>query len=171
MPTGTAVKASTQDLSLGTPVAQGTTEVTSSGALQTMILEGNVSTYSVGAARTGVTSADTPTGGNMTTTGFAGSAGANLNDKGNSLNIAVWCTCDTASRTLQGRIALYDSSNVCIGMTRTIAFNSDPTLRLGNATGDFIAGVELVDANQARKYRVFVDSVSGGTWAINSRAV
>jgi hypothetical protein len=107
----------------------------------------------------------------MTTTGFAGSAGANLIDKGNALNLAVRATCGTASATLVGRIALYDGSNNCIGMTRSIVFTSDPTLRLGNATGDFVAPVDMVDGNQARKCRFFVDQVSAGTWAIYVRPV
>ena len=50
-------------------------------------------------------------------------------------------------------------------------FRFGPDLRLGNATGNFAAQVDLVDAGQARKAEFFVDTVSAGTWSIYCRPV
>lgn len=172
MPISTVARASAQDPTTGTPVAQGTNELGGSPTpiIQTMIGEGNKSTYSED-SRTGITAADAPTGGDMTTTGFAGSSGANLTDVYNALTAAIRATCDTASAVLTGRLALYDGSNNCISMSEPVSFTADPTLRLGNATGDFVSPRVLVDLGQARKVRFFVDSVSAGTWAVYVRPV
>ncbi len=165
-----SIKASTQDGTSGTPVATIVNEDSGSVALQANCLVGNKTTYSE-LSRTGLTAADAPTGGNLTTTGFAGTAGANLGDCGNALTLACRATCDTASATLTGRIVFYDGSNNAIGLSESISFTSDGTLRLGNATGDFVTPRVLVDAGQARKFRFKVDSVSAGTWAVYVRPI
>ena len=165
-----SIKSSTQDASAGTPVATGTNEDSGSVALQANVLVGNKSTYSE-LSRTGLTAADAPTGGNLTTTGFAGSSGANLGDCGNALALAVRATCGTASAVLSGRVVFYDGSNNPIGLSEPITFTADALLRLGNATGDFVAPRVIVDAGQARKYRFLVDSVSAGTWAVYVRPI
>lgn len=166
----TSTKASTQDNSTGTAVATAVNEDDSTKNLQAMVLVGNKTTFAE-ASRTGLTAADAPTGGDLTTTGFAGSAGANLTDCGNSLTAAVRATCGTASATLTGRVIFYDASNAAIGMSEQLTFVSDATRRLGNAAGDFICQRQLVDFGQARKFRFFVDSVSAGTWAVYVRPV
>lgn len=170
MPTGTSYRGSTQDGSSGVQVAQATTEVSGSGTLCTGVQEGNKTTYSE-TSRTGITSADAPTGGDLTTTGFAGTSGANLIDLGNALNALVRATCGTASASLSGRLIFYDGSNNATGVSASLSFTSDATLRLGNATGDFVSPTTLTDVGAARKCRFFVDSVSAGTWAIFVRPV
>jgi hypothetical protein len=167
MPSATVARASTQDGSSGTPVAQGVNEQGGSPTpiIQTMIAEGNKSTYSVG-SRTGLTAADAPTGGDMTTGAFAGASGANLTAVNNALAAELRATCGTASAVLTGRLALYDESNNFLAFSETIQFVSDATLRLGNATGDFVCQRAIVDLGRAVKARFFVDSVSAGTWAI-----
>jgi hypothetical protein len=170
MPASTAVRGSTQDGSTGTQVAVATNEVNSGHALAAVVVESNKTTYSE-TSRTGLTGADAPTGGDLTTGGFAGSSGANLFDLGNAQNVAVRATCGTASATLTGRIIFYDGSNNAIGMSRLLSFTADATLRLGNATGDFVSIADLVEAGAARKARFFVASVSSGTWAVHCRPV
>ena len=87
MPTTTGYRGSTQDSAAGVVVAQSVNEVASGNTLVTGVQEGNKSTYSE-TARTGITAPDSPTGGDLTTTGFAGALGANLFDAGNALNVA-----------------------------------------------------------------------------------
>jgi hypothetical protein len=165
-----SIKASTQDASAGTPVATATNEDDSTKALQATVPVGNKSSWSE-TARTGLTAADAPTGGDMTTTGFAGTSGANLFDCGNALSCSARATCDTASATLAGRLALYDGSNNCLGLSELLTFTSDATRRLGNATGDFVAQRYLADLGAARKARFFVEAVSAGTWAVKCQPV
>jgi hypothetical protein len=165
-----SVKTSTQDTSTGTPVAIIVNEDDSTKPIQANAIVGNKSTYSE-VSRTGLTAADAPTGGDLTTGGFAGSAGANLGDCGNALALACRATCGTASKTLSGRLIFYDSSNNALGVSESMSFASDSTLRLGNASGDFVCPRVLIDAGQARKFRFFVDSVSGGTWAVYVRPI
>lgn len=165
-----SIKASTQDGSSGTPVAIAANEDSGTNALQATVPVGNKTTYTE-ASRTGITAADAPTGGDLTTTGFAGSAGANLADAGNALTLSCRATCSAASKVLTGRVVLYDGSNNALAVSESITFTADATLRLGNASGDFVCPRVLVDCGQARKFRFFVDSVSGGTWAIYVRPV
>lgn len=165
-----SIKSSTQDASGGTPVAIVVNEDAAGNAVQASCLVGSKSTWAE-VSRTGITAADAPTGGNLTTTGFAGSAGANLGDCGNAMTLALRATCGTASATLTGRVVFYDGSNAAIALSEPISFASDPTLRLGNAAGDFVAPRVLVDAGQARKFRFFVDAVSAGTWAVYARPI
>ncbi len=141
-----------------------------SGGLLPSVPVGNKTTWSE-TSRTGITGADSPTGGDLTTTGFAGTAGANLIDLGNALAVHLRATCGTASAVLTGRIMLYDGSNAAIGATATVTFTADGTLRLGNATGNFIANVAIQDVGGARKCRFFVDTVSAGTWQVFVRPI
>ena len=170
MPVSAATRASTQDASTGTPVAVATNEVTAGNALQAVVPEGNKSTYAI-QTRTGIAAADAPTGGDMTTTGFAGAAGANLLDIGNAMSAVVTATCGTASAILVGRLALYDGSNVCIGLSEVVSFGADATRRLGNAAGNFVCPINIIDVGSARKVRFFVESVSAGTWTVEVRPV
>ncbi len=135
------------------------------GSIGSIIPVGNKSTY-LETARTGLTGADSPTGGDLTTTGFAGTAGANLIDVGNALAVMIRGTCGTASAILTGRVILYTALNAALGATATVTLTADGTLRLGNATGNFIANVAIQDVGAARKVRFFVDSVSAGTWTV-----
>jgi hypothetical protein len=170
MPTTTGYRGSTQDGTNGVIVAQAVDEVNSGNTLVSGVQEGNKTTYAE-TSRTGITAGDAPTGGDLTTTGFAGTSGANLFDAGNALNVAVRATSSTASATLTGRLIFYDGSNNPLGFSREFSFVSDPTLRQGNATGNFVAQVDMVDCNQARKAEFFVDTVSAGTWSIYCRPV
>lgn len=164
-------RASTQDNTGGTQVATVTREDGAAGLLQGMVPLANKTTFSE-TSRTGLTGADAPTGGDLTTSGFAGSSGANLFDLDQAMACQVRATCGTASATLTGRLAFYDGSNNPIGMSETLTFTSDGTLRLGNASGDFVCRANLlVDVAGARKARFFVDSVSAGTWSIYARPV
>jgi hypothetical protein len=167
MPQSTGVHASTQDNSAGTLVAQATSEVSGSGTLQTTVAEGNKSTYSE-VSRTGITTADTPVGGDLTT-GTFGSSG--LIDCGNAINLALRATCSSASATLSGRVVLYDGSSNPIGYSEAVNFAADATLRLGNGTGDFVSQRVLVDVASARKVKFLVTAVSGGTWAVYARPI
>lgn len=166
----TSVKSSTQDASAGTPVATIVNEDDATKAIQAACPVGNKTTFAE-ASRTGLASADAPTGGDLTTTGFAGSAGANLFDCGNALALSARATCSVASATLTGRVIFYDAANNAISYSETLTFTSDPTLRLGNATGDFASQRQLTDCGPARKARFKVDSISAGTWAVYVRPI
>lgn len=162
-----SVKTSTPDATNGNPVAIVVSEV-GSVDIQEVAVVGNKTTWSE-TSRTSLTSADAPTGGDLTTTGFAGTSGANLIDVENAMSASVRATCGTASATLTGRLVLYDGSNNAIGYSELLTFTSDATRRLGNASGDFVAQRVIVDTGAARKCRFFVESVSAGTWAVYVR--
>ncbi len=141
-----------------------------SGGLFPSVPVGNKTTYAE-ISRTGLTGADVPTGGDLTTTGFAGTAGANLIDLGNALSVHLRATCGTASAVLTGRVILYDSANLAIGAMATVTFTADGTLRLGNAAGNFVCAHAIQDVGGARKCRFFVDTVSAGTWQVFVRPI
>lgn len=161
-----SIKASTQDSSTGTPVAIAVNEDDATKAVQAIAPVGNKTTYGE-TSRTGLTTADTATT-DLSTTAFAGTSGANLIDVGNALTALVRCSCGTASKTLTGRLIHYDGSNNAIGFGPTLSFASDASLRI-TASGDFVCQRQLQDLGSARKVRFYVDTVSGGTWAIYVR--
>jgi hypothetical protein len=167
MPVSTAARASTADNTGGTQVAQSTNEVATGPILQSVVVEGNKTSYAE-ASRTGLTAADSAT--DLSTAGFAGSAGANLCDLGNALAVAVRATCSAAAAALTGRLALYDGSNNPIALSEVITLTTDATRRV-SASGDYLAPRVLVDAGQARKARFYVESLSAGTWAVYARPV
>lgn len=162
MPTSTAVRASTQDGAAGTQVAQATNEV-GTGAVQTIVPEGNKTTYSE-TSRTSLSAVDTAT--DMSTSGF----GTSLIDIGNALSLHVRASCSAASKVLTGHLVFYDASSNPISISETITFNSDASDRLA-AAGDYICQCTLIDARAARKCKFYVDTLSGGTWAIYVRPV
>lgn len=163
MPTGTAARASTADGTAGTQVAQATSEVAGSGIVQTMVQEGNKSTYT-DINRATITVVDSAT--DLSSSGF----GVSLLTIGNALNISVRCTCDTPSKTLAGQVIFYDSSGNALSKSEGLSFTSDATLRI-TATGDYICQRTLMDVGQAVKARFFVTSVSGGSWTIYTRPI
>lgn len=170
MPLTAAARAATVDLVLGVQVAQAQSEVSGSGILQTIVTEGNKTSYPE-TSRTALVAADAPTGGDLTTTGFAGAAGVNLFDCGNALTLAIRATCTVAGATLTGFVVLYDVSANPLGKSEAVTFTADGTLRLGNAAGDFVSTRALVDCGAARKARFFVSSVTAGSWSVYARPV
>jgi hypothetical protein len=164
----TAIRASTQDNAAGTQVAQAANEDLA-GALQAIAPVGNKTTWPE-VSRTGLNIADSPSGGDMTIVGFGASG---LIDCGNALTLQARATCDTAGKSLTGRVAFYsaDPTPLCLGMSESITFSSDLALRLGASSGDFIASVTLVDCRAARKVKFKVDGVSGGSWSVYLRPI
>jgi hypothetical protein len=158
-------RSSTVDSSAGALVAIASNADGSSGVIQASAPVALKETYSE-TSRTALTAADAPTGGNMTTGGF-GSSG--LVDVGQALQAQVRASCGTASAVLTGRLAFYDESSACIGMSETVTLTADGTLRLGNASGDFVTQTYLVDLRGATQVKFKVDSVSAGTWAVYVR--
>jgi hypothetical protein len=168
MPTGTGYRGSTQDSSGGVQVAQATGEVSGAGILAVGVTEGNKTTYS-NQSRTGQTGTDAATS-DLSTSGFAGSAGANLFDIGNALACVLRASCSVASASLAGRLIYYDGSNNPIGMSEPITFISDAARRLA-AAGDYICQHFIVDVGEARKARFYIENISSGTWAVIARPV
>lgn len=162
-------RGSTQDNSLGVQVAQSINEDGSaSGTLVAGVQVGNKNTYPEVVA-TGITTAFSFAGGDMTTGGFAASG---LISIGNALNVAARATCNIASSTLVGRLAFYNNVSGCLGMGPQLSFISDKTLRLGNGAGDFVSQVNLTDANSANLCKFFADSVpTGSIWTVYCRGV
>lgn len=161
------IRGSTADGSGGVQVAGSVYEGTSGPTVPWGVVVGNKETITA-VSRTGITAADAPTGGDLTTGGF-GSTG--LLDVANCLNVLCRATCSVASATLVGRLVFYDSASACLGISTSITFVSDATLRLGNATGDFVSSFTLVDVGASRNARFFVDTVSAGSWSIYLRPV
>ena len=170
MPIVTAVKASTQDASGGTPVAVAYNEVATLNALQAMVPEGNKSTYTeyqqtTDALGTGITAPNTASDLSCIGGAFGGTSGQNLTTLGNALACEIRASCSTASKTLTGFLVFYNSTPTPVAFSEAVSFTSDATLRNGTA-GDFLAIRRLVDCGQAIKARFYTTSVSGGTWGV-----
>lgn len=164
----TAYRGSTQDSTAGVQVSQSINESgLNSGTLVAGVQVGNKSTYA-NIARTGITAQDVYAGGDVTLTGFAISG---LLDLENALNVFSFANCNTASANMSGRYMFYNVASGCQGTSPVISFASDPTLRLGNAAGDFICPVILTDVGSARFTKFFIDSVSAGIWSVTSRPI
>lgn len=164
-----SAKASTQDNTSGTPFATIASEEGTPEPIQGVGLVGNKSTYAE-LSRTAVTAADAPTSGDLSTSHFAGSAGANLQDLGNALAVAIRATCTVAGTTMSGRVVFYDGSNNPIGYSELVTFTSDGTLRL-SASGDYVSQRAVVDAGAGRKAAFLATSVASGSWSVYIRGV
>lgn len=154
-------RAATADPSGGTPFSTAVNEDSGTFNLQTVAGVGNKSTYTE-TGRTGINAVDSPANGDLSTTVFAASG---LVSCGNAMTAAIRATCDTASQTLTGRLVFYDSLSNPLGMSDSIQFTSDPTLRLA-VSGNYVSPRKLVDLGNAVKTKFFVDGRTGGTWAV-----
>ncbi len=164
----TAYRGSTQDGAAGVQVATAVNESgAASGALTAGVQVGNKSTYP-SIATTGITTAYAYAGGDVTTTGFAVSG---LYDLANCLNVNTQADSSVASANLTGRLIFYNDVSGCIGISTALSFVSDPTLRLGNAAGNFICPSYMTDVQSARYTNFFVDSISAGIWTVRLRGV
>ncbi len=158
------IKASTEDNTNGTPVCIVTNEDNGGTALQGMVPLGNKQTWSE-TGRTGLTSNDTATT-DLTTAGF-GSSG--LVDLGNALSVEVRAACDTASRSLVGRLVFYDASSNPLSTSESLSFSSDAALKTSGTR--YVCQRQLVDAGQGRKCKFYVDSITGTTWDVFVRPI
>jgi hypothetical protein len=165
MPTSTAQRGSTQDNSSGVQVAQGNTEVTNSGVLQTVIEEGNKTTYAE-TGRTGLTTDDTGTT-DLTSGGF----GTSLADCGNALSVYMRAACSVASATLTGFLVFYDGSGAPIAMSTTYSFTSDATKTIAGSGQKFPCVKQMTDCGAARQCKFYVLTVSAGTWNVYVRPI
>ncbi len=165
MPVSSSARGSTADATNGVQVAQSTNEVGAGPILQTVVVEGNKTTYSEG-SRTGLTTVDSAT--DLSSSGF----GTSLIDLGNAARITLRATCSTGTSapTLQGRLVHYDASGNVISVGELITFLADATRRI-TAAGDYVCPRWITDAGQARKVKFYVESISSGTWAVYVRPI
>lgn len=160
MPQSIAAHASTQDNVLGTPVAQAFGEVNNGAIMQTMVPEGNKSTY-VEVGRTGITIADT--GVTLTALGLC--------DLGNALSIEIRAICDTSGQTMSTRLILYDNGSHPLAMSDGLSFTSDSVLTYNLSGVWFPCTRQIIDAGQARYCKPNIDTISGGVWNIYTRPI
>lgn len=165
MPVSTIGRGSTQDNTNGVPVAQAVNEVGGTPIIQTMVPEGNKTTYS-STSRTSITTSDAPSGGDLSISTF----GTSLVDLYNALGISIRATCTVASTTMAGRVIFYDENSNVTGYSELLTFSSDATLRL-SLSNDYVCQRFIIDAGSARKGKFLVTSVTSGTWSVYMRPV
>lgn len=160
-----SIRASTQDGTNGTPVATAVNEDSGSNALQAVVSVGNKTTYAE-ASRTGLTAADAPSGGDLSSSGF----GTSLVNAANALSANLRATCTVSGATLVGKLVHYDASGNPTGYGPAVTFTSDGTLRL-SSSGDYVSQRVVQDLGAARQVKFFVVSVTAGSWSVYVRPV
>jgi hypothetical protein len=159
-------RASTQDSTGGTEVATSAPADGSSGALQVTAQVGIKTDYAE-LARTGITSADTAA--DMSTSGFAGSSGANLSAAFQALALEIRATCDTAAAQMNGHLVGYDGSNNPLSIGEEIAFAAS-AFKL-SSSGDYLCTRVVAACAAWVKAAFYVDSMTGSTWNVYIRPV
>ena len=110
------------------------------------------------AQRAGLTGDDTATT-DMSTAGFAGTAGANLEAINNRGAIVVWCEFANSAGSATVRVAYYDSSNNPLFVGPALSFAA--LAQRVSASGDYMSEPQIVESYGASKYRCYL--VAKGT--------
>jgi hypothetical protein len=155
MPAPTALdnaRTSTPDnsngIQLATIVAQeGTLEIPAGVMLSTRIPSG------ISPDRSGLSADDTSVT-DMSTVGFAGTAGANLLPINNCGALSVWCEFANSAGSATVKIVFYDAANNPLFISRLLTFSA-ATVRV-SAAGDYMSAAQLVDTCGASKYRPYL---------------
>lgn len=111
------------------------------------------------ADRSGLTGDDSGTV-DMSTTAFAGTAGANLTAINNRGALAVWCEFTNVAGEATVEVVFYDNSNNPLFVSEALSFTAK-TQRV-SATGDYMSQAQLVDTYGASKYRAFLRTLGAG---------
>jgi len=111
------------------------------------------------AQRAAVSGADTATT-DMSTSGFAGSGGANLDAINNRGALAVWCEFANAAGSATVRVVYYDAADAPLFVGPALSFAAT-TLRVSSA-GDYLSEPQLVETYGASQYRCYVTALGTG---------
>lgn len=96
----------------------------------------------------------------MSTAGFAGSAGANLSNINNRGALVVWCEFANAAGSATVEAVFYDDSNNPLFVSEQMSFSA-LTNRV-SSSGDFMSRPQMIDTFGASKYRLFLRAIGTG---------
>lgn len=116
------------------------------------------------ADRANATAADTTA--DMSTTVFAGAAGANLFNVNNRGALIVWCTFAAATTSVEVRVIYYDASNNPLFIGPVLSFAPSSAFRL-SAAGHYMAEPQVVESYGASKIRPYIVSHSDAVNAVS----
>lgn len=111
------------------------------------------------ADRAGMTGDDTGTT-DMSTSGFAGSSGANLANINNCGALVVWCEFANAAGAATVEIVFYTAANVPLFVSKQLTFTV-LTQRV-SASGDYMSNPQIIDTMGASKYRPYLRAKGTG---------
>ncbi len=98
----------------------------------------------------------------MSTTAFAGAAGANLSVINNRGALVVWCTFEAATTSAKIRVIYYDGSNNPLFIGPEMTFVPVSGFRL-SATGHYMSQPQIVETYGASKARPYIVTHSDST--------
>lgn len=105
------------------------------------------------ADRSGLSADDTGTT-DMSTVGFAGTAGANLFAVNNRGALVVWCEFANSAGSCTVEVVYYDSADNPLFVSRQLTFTA-LTQRV-SASGDYMSNPQLLDTYGASQYRPYL---------------
>jgi hypothetical protein len=111
------------------------------------------------AQRSGLSSDDTATT-DMSTVGFAGTSGANLEAINNRGALVVWCEFANSAGSAVVRVVYYDSSNNPLFVGPALPFSA--LAQRVSASGDYMSEPQIVESYGASKYRCFLQAKGTG---------
>lgn len=107
------------------------------------------------ADRATATAADSST--DMSTTVFAGTAGANLKTVNNRGALAVWATFEATTDSATVRVVFYDAADNPLFVSPLLSFTPLSGFRL-SAAGHYMTEVQLLDTYGASQFRPYIVS-------------
>lgn len=96
----------------------------------------------------------------MSTVGFAGTSGANLDAINNRGAIVIWCEFANTAGAAGVRVVYYDSSNNPLFVGPILSFAA--LAQRVSASGDYMSTPQLVDSYGASKFRCFLATIGTG---------
>jgi len=97
----------------------------------------------------------------MSTSGFAGTSGANLAAINNRGAIVVWCTFEANTDSATVRIVYYDAANAPLFVGPALSFT--PQAQRLSASGHYMSEPQIVESYGASKYRPYLAAKGDAT--------
>ena len=164
---GTA-RTGTPDGSTGLLIADITAQEGGSKLLPLGIAGSDRIADAVAADRSALSADDSATV-DMSTTAFAGSAGANLVAVNNRGALVIWCLFANSAGSATVEIVFYDSANNPLFVSEQLTFTAK-TQRV-SASGSYLSQAQIIDSRGASKYRPFLRTKGTGNVDIVSQPI
>lgn len=152
-----SVRTGTPDSSQGVQIANISAQENSAYEIPAGVILADRIVADQSPQRSNISSADTTT--DLSTSGFAGTNGANLEALNNRPSIYVWCTFSGASDAATIRVIYYDSNNNPLFESWPLSFVASS--RRVSSSGNYISEARVVPQLGASKFRCYVEAVSG----------
>lgn len=162
-----SVRTGTPDSSQGVQIANISAQENSAYEIPAGVILSDVLTAGQSAHRADLSAADTTA--DMSTSGFAGASGANLENLNNRATLIVWCRFSDSGGTARIHPIFYDSQNTPLFVGPPLSFSAMP--QRASSSGAYLSIPLMCETYGASKFRCYLSALGTGNVTIFAQGI